>query len=234
MNPRERALAQGLSDTRAALQRWNGAPGPVVGRWALCSLAVACGLLYLVWAVSHRVTPDTSRLLLPGLNQPADVAAAAHVLARNSLVLALHAMACVAGFIAGSTLPAQVERHRGLSRWVYEHAGPAAIAFVAAATLFSLATQSYVLGSDAATLARQLGIGQATLILTLLPHAVPELVALFLPLAAWLVASRARRWNELLAATVATCALAAPVLVLAAAVEVWLWPHLLRAASPLV
>ena len=63
---------------------------------------------------------------------------------------------------------------------------------------------------------------------------MPELVALFLPLAAWLVASRARRWNELLAATVATCALAAPVLVLAAAVEVWLWPHLLRAASPLV
>jgi hypothetical protein len=69
--------------------------------------------------------------------------------------------------------------------------------------------------------------------LTLLPHALPELTALFLPLAAWLVASRRRRFDELLAATIATTALAAPVLVAAAAIEVYVWPDLLRAASPL-
>ena len=70
------------------------------------------------------------------------------------------------------------------------------------------------------------------LLLTLLPHAVPELLALFLPLAAWIIASRRDAWEELLAATFATSALALPVLVLAANVEVFVWPHLLRLASP--
>jgi uncharacterized membrane protein SpoIIM required for sporulation len=148
-------------------------------------------------------------------------------------VLALQAMACVAGFIAGSSLPQQAEQHRGVWRRVHEIAGPLAIAFVGAATLFSLVTQAFVLGSDAATLGAQLQIAHAPLILTLLPHALPELVALFLPLAAWLVASRRGRWDELLAATVATTALALPVLVVTALVEVYVWPDLLRAASPL-
>jgi hypothetical protein len=233
MDHRDLALVQGLDHTRATLRRWNAAPGRVVGVWALGSLVIACALLYLVWAVSHRATPDTRPLLLAGLNEPATIGAAAQVLGRNSLVLALHAFACVAGYIAGSQLPGELDRHRGLSRRVHAIAGPLAIAFVGAATLFSLATQAYVLGSDAATLAAQLRIGQATLILTLLPHALPELTALFLPLAAWLVASRRRRFDELLAATLATTALAVPVIVLAAAIEVWIWPHLLRAASPL-
>jgi hypothetical protein len=233
MDHRDLALVRGLDDTRATLRRWNAAPGRVAGVWALGALVIACALLYLVWAVSHRATPDTRPLLLPGVNEPSTLVAAAQVLGRNALVLALHAFACVAGYIAGSQLPAELDRHRGLSRRIHAIAGPAAIAFVGAATLFSLATQAYVLGSDAATLAAQLGIGQATLILTLLPHALPELVALFLPLAAWLVASRRRRFDELLAATVATTAIAAPVLVLTALIEVWVWPVLLRAASPL-
>jgi hypothetical protein len=233
MHHRDLALARGLDHTRATLRRWNAAPGRVVGVWALGAFAIAAALLYLVWAVSHRATPDTRPLLLPGLNEPATLIAAAQVLGRNSLVLALHAFACIAGYIAGSQLPGELDRHRGLSRRIHAVAGPLAIAFVGAATLFSLATQAYVLGSDAATLAAQLRIGQATLVLTLLPHALPELVALFLPLAAWLVASRRRRFDELLAATIATTAIAVPVLIFTAAVEVWVWPQLLRAASPL-
>lgn len=233
MSARKLALAEGLAATTTTLREWNAAPGRVVGRWALMSLLVACGLLYLVWAVSHRAVPDASRLVLPGLNEPAGLDSVLRVIARNLLVLTLHGLACVAGYMAGSALPRQAEHHHGIIRRVYELAGPAAIVFVGAATLFSLLTQAYVLGSDAATLSNQLGIGQATLILTLLPHALPELVALFLPLAAWLVASRTGRWEELLAATVATCALALPVLVLTANIEVFVWPHLMRAASPL-
>jgi uncharacterized membrane protein SpoIIM required for sporulation len=56
---------------------------------------------------------------------------------------------------------------------------------------------------------------------------VPELFALFLPLAAWTLASRRGAWNELLAATVATTACAVPLLVGAAAVETWVTPALL-------
>src|SRR4029079_6587634 len=64
------------------------------------------------------------------------------------------------------------------------------------------------------------------------PHAVPELTALFLPLAAWTIASRRGEWGGLLAATVATVAIAVPTLVCAALWETYLWPHLLQAASP--
>jgi hypothetical protein len=150
------------------------------------------------------------------------------VLFRNSLVLALHALACVAGFIAGSSLPVAGEGHTGAWRRVHDLARPFAIAFVIAATLFSLGTQAFVLGRDASTLAAQFGLSPAVLLATLGLHAVPELTALFLPLAAWSMASRRRRWDELLAATFVTVALAVPVLLAAAAVEVWVTPHVLR------
>ena len=65
--------------------------------------------------------------------------------------------------------------------------------------------------------------------MSLLPHALPELVALFLPLAAWIVASRRGAWDELLAATVVTVAIAIPILVLAAVWEVYGAPHVVRA-----
>ena len=97
------------------------------------------------------------------------------------------------------------------------------------ATTFSLCTQAYVLGSGAATLAAQLDVSRSALMLTLLPHALLELVALFLPLAAWMLASRREAWNELLAATAVTTAIAVPMLILAASLEVFVWPRLLRA-----
>jgi hypothetical protein len=233
VNVSELAFAQGMADTRAALRRWNAAPLAVLRPWALGALAISAALLLAVWVLAHIVAPDPTGYLIPGLNAPADPGAIGRVLFRNSLVLALHAMACVAGFIAGSSLPMQAERHRGWWRTVHEKAGPAAIVFVAAATAFSLCTQAYVLGNGAATLAAQVDVSRGVLMLTLLPHAVPELVALFLPLAAWMLASRREAWNELLAATAVTTAVAVPVLILAAATEVFLWPELLRLASPL-
>jgi hypothetical protein len=153
------------------------------------------------------------------------------VLYRNSLVLALHAFACVAGFIAGSALPLSASKRSGLSRLVHDRAGPLAIGFVVCATTFSLATQASVIGGAAATLSRQLGLSPGLLLLGLLPHALPELVALFLPLAAWLIASSRRHWHELLAATFVTVAIAVPVLLASAAVELWVSPRLLGALS---
>jgi uncharacterized membrane protein SpoIIM required for sporulation len=58
---------------------------------------------------------------------------------------------------------------------------------------------------------------------------VPELIALFLPLAAWIIASRRGAWEELLAATFVTTAIAIPLLVTAAFIEVYVSPHLLIA-----
>jgi hypothetical protein len=228
------AFVQGMDDTRSTLRRWNTAPLAAVRPWALGAAAISIALLAAVWVIAHLATPDATGYLLPGLNEPVTWESIGRVLFRNSLVLALHAMACVAGFIAGSSLPMQAEHHDGWWRTVHEKAGPAAIAFVAAATAFSLCTQAYVLGNEASTLAAQLHVGPGTLMLTLLPHAVPELVALFLPLAAWMIASRRDAWEELLAATAATTALAVPVLVLSANMEVFVWPRLLRLVSPVM
>lgn len=225
MQTSDLALVRGIADTRATLDEWNRRPGPVVLRWVAGALLIALALLGAVWMVAAVSTPDFSYSFLAG--QP-DLRHVGLVLARNALVLALHAFACIAGFIAGSSMPQEARRHRGAWRWIHEKAGPLAIAFVVAATAFSLVTQAFVLGQGAASLAWDLDISAGVLLLGLLPHALPELVALFLPLAAWMIASRQKDWHELLAATVVTVLLAAPVLVASAFVEVYVSPGLLR------
>ena len=68
----------------------------------------------------------------------------------------------------------------------------------------------------------------------MIPHALPELIALFLPLAAWTIASRRDEWNQLLAATFATTAIAIPILVASATWEAYVWPLILeRVAHPI-
>jgi len=224
-------LVQGMHDTKVALARWNKQPWAVLRPWLGLSLLISVLLLIAVYVVATLTTPDSSRYVIPGVNSDADLSDYLHVLYRNSLVLALHAMACVAGFIAGSALPLSASHRSGIDRWVHEKAGPFAIAFVLCATAFSLCTQAYLIGSGASTIAAQFGIGPGLLLLTLLPHALPELLSLFLPLAAWIVASRRDDWQDLLAATAVTVAIAVPVLLAAAAVEIWVSPLLLSAVS---
>jgi hypothetical protein len=224
------ALVRGLADTRATLDAWDERPGPVVGRWLAGALAISVLLLGAVWLIARASTPDATQAFLPIGRHP-DLGQVVQVLGRNALVLALHAFACLAGFIAGSSLPHEAARHHGVARWVHEKAGPLAIAFVIGATAFSLLTQAFVLGHGAASLAAQLDLSPGLLLVGLLPHALPELVALFLPLAAWIIASRHDDWHELLAATLVTVLLAAPLLVAAAFVEAYVSPGLLRALA---
>ncbi len=227
MRTSDLVLVRGMADTRATLGEWNERPGPVVGRWLAGSFAITVVLLICVWVIAKVSTPDPSMPFL-GLGEGADAGLVLQVITRNALVLALHAMACVAGFIAGSSLPLEAQQRSGAWRWIHEKAGPLAILFVIAATAFSLITQAIVLGAGAASLSARLDIGPGLLLIGLLPHALPELVALFLPLAAWMIASRRNDWHELLAATVVTVLLAAPVIVAAAFVEVYVSPGLLR------
>jgi hypothetical protein len=225
---------QGLRDTRGAFERWRGNPGDVLSVWFGAALAVAIGLLGAVWIVSLLVPPDPSPVSLVGIDEPANLGAYGSILGRNLLVLALHATACVAGFIAGSSMRQVAETKTGLSRMIHEKAGPIALGWVMLVTIFSLATQSFGLGFDAAAISVNLQISSGVLILTVLPHALIELTAVFLPLAAWLIASRRNEWADLLAATMLTVAIALPMLLLAALVEVTVWPRLLEAASPVL
>jgi hypothetical protein len=221
----EHVLSHGMEDTREALADWRDGRWHVLRGWFALSLCIALALLTATWVVSGLLTPDVTPWRMPGLTEPSHLSDLLPILYRNALVLALHATACVAGFIAGASMPLAAEQRTGFSRWVHVKAGELAILFVAAVTIFSLATQALYLGFQGATLAYQLHISRLELILSVLPHALIELTALFLPLAAWLIASRRGEWKQLLAAT------AVPLLIVAATIEVYVWPHILRSLS---
>jgi hypothetical protein len=219
---------QGVGATKETLRRWNRSPWKVIRPWILWSAAVAAGLLLAVYAVARISTPDPSGIYIPGLWRPVSAEDVVMILFRNSLVLALHGFACVAGFIALNSLPYSAKQRSGISRVVHEKAGPYAMLFVAGATVFSLCTQAYFIGGILATASAQLDMTNLQLVALLAPHAMLELTALFLPLAAWLVASRKGDWDQLLAATFVTVAAAVPALLLAVSMEVYLFPELIR------
>jgi len=225
------AFAHGVRHTRETLRTWQTTPTAVLARWVAGSALAAVGLLAAVWIVASLDNGFQQIIKLQPPFAVGDLGEVARVLGRNMLVLALHAMACVAGFIAGSSLPMQVEGRTGLSRWVHERGGRFAIAFVAAATAFSLSAQAYLLGHTLGGLAAFLRVSPGLLLLGVLPHAIPELIALFLPLAAWIIASRRGEWEQLLAATFVTVAFAVPILVVAAFIEVYVSPHLFTALT---
>jgi hypothetical protein len=221
---------QGIGATKETLRRWNQHPWQVMRSWILGSVVIAFALLAAVYLVARISTPDPSGTYVPGLVHGPTMEDIGLILFRNSLVLALHAFACIAGFIALNSLPYSAARRSGISKTIHEKAGPYAMLFVAGATFFSLSTQAYFLGSTLSSAAAQFDLADFKFLLLVLPHAVPELTALFLPLAAWLIASRRGDWDQLLAATFVTVAVAIPTLLLSVSVEVFVFPHLIEAA----
>src|SRR5687768_3630044 len=179
MRVRDLAVVGGWPHTQATLRRWNAAPWGLLRSWALGSLAVTLALLGATWLVATARVPDPTLFYsYPGLSRPATFGDFLFVLVRNGTVLALHALACVAGFIAVWAPPGPRSR-------LQTYAGPAAIVFVTAATIFSLITQADALGTMLADLAWRLDVTPLALLGALSPHAVLELFAVFLPLAAW-------------------------------------------------
>ncbi len=162
-------LVQGLRDTCGTLRRWAEAPGPVLGGWFGGALATAVLLLTGTWVCSLLSTPDITRIYIPGVSGPIEAGDFLGIVGSNLLVLALHATACVAGFIAGSSLPLAASQMSGWRRFIHEQAGPLAIGFVVAVTTFSLIAQSVALGFYGATLGNALDIPTWQLILTVLP-----------------------------------------------------------------
>src|SRR4051794_23515818 len=112
-------LVQGIRDTRETLAAWHADRWRILIPWFAGALAIAGVLLAAVWVVSKLVTPDPSPIGLAGVTHPATLEDAGPILYRNSLVLALHAMACVAGFIAGSSLPQISESKTGIWKKVH-------------------------------------------------------------------------------------------------------------------
>jgi Stage II sporulation protein M len=232
MDANQYVFLHGMRQTRSILERWGEEPWPVIRTWLVGAVLIALGLLAAVTVAASLLLPDYGFHYGPTAPGGPDPARVLGVLGRNSLVLALHAFACVAGFIAGATLPLTAERHRGLSRLIHEKARPIAFAWVIGVTCFSLFTQTLALGLVGSTIAWDEHISVPLVVFTALPHALLELTAVFLPLAAWTIASRKGEWDQLLAATVVTVAIAIPMLLVAATWEVYVWPNILHAVSP--
>ncbi|HEY5198727.1 MAG TPA: stage II sporulation protein M [Solirubrobacteraceae bacterium] len=230
--PSAYAFVEGMRNTRETLETWRRHPWRVLRGWLGGSLLAAVGLLACVWLVaavwrSGGFGGDTQIQIIHPPFVVGDLHDVATILEHNLFVLALHAMACVAGFIAGSSLPEQARRQEGIRRAIHDKCGRLAIAFVIGATIFSLSAQGLLIGTEAAGAATRLQTSPGLLLVGLLPHALLELTALFLPLAAWIIASRRAEWDQLLAATFVTVAISVPALVLAALIEVYVSPHVL-------
>ena len=108
----QHVFSHGMRDTRETFEAWNGRPWAVLRGWLALSLAIALSLLAAVWVVAGLLTPDITPIHLPGLTEPAEPGDLLPILWRNSLVLALHATACVAGFIAGASMPIAAAQRR--------------------------------------------------------------------------------------------------------------------------
>ena len=224
------AFVYGVRRTHETLQLWQADPWRAVGRWFAGAVAAAVVLLAATWLIAG--VSGAGGFIVQTIAPPftvGNLGQAGMIVVKNLLVLALHAMACVAGFIAGSSLPMQAQGRSGVTRMIHERGGRFAIIFVVAATTFSLSAQAVVLGGETASVAAALHTSPGILLVVLLPHALIELTALFLPLAAWIIASRRGEWDQLLAATVVTVAIALPMLVFAALLEVYVSPHILQA-----
>ncbi|MGB0872542.1 MAG: stage II sporulation protein M [Solirubrobacterales bacterium] len=216
-----------MRETRETLAEWGEEPSRIIGKWALLSFVIASAMLVGVYVVSTIATPQFTTAIPNILGEP-HLRDVVRVFFRNMLVLALHAFVCVAGFMAMRALPEQVKYKSGIDRWVHEHASPFAMVFVSAATAFSIVTQIWILGHGVADIAYTLRLSNWELMLTVLPHALLELTAVFLPLAAFLLASRSHDWHKLLAATIVTVSVAVPTIIVAAFMEAYLWPVTLQ------
>src|SRR3954451_3558170 len=122
MNTNDLVLVRGIDDTKSTLRRWNSDPWPVLRGWVGWSALTAVALLVAVYVVARLSDPDPSHLALPGVNVAVRASDVTHLLFRHGLVLALHAMACAATFIAGISVPQLAAERTGLSRKVHERA----------------------------------------------------------------------------------------------------------------
>ncbi|WP_320669586.1 stage II sporulation protein M [Patulibacter defluvii] len=209
-----------LRESRRALREWLRHPGEIVP-WIGLSALIAATLLVCTLVVAAIASPDPS---LAGQLIAADPSARTgdflFVLGRNGTVLALHLMVCVATYLVRRSLPLQAGELRGLQRAVHHHAAKPALLIVAGLTAFSLLQQAVTLGHTLADVAADSHTSPALILVRLLPHAAPELTAVFLPLAAVMWLEKRERSQDLLAATIVCAVIAIPVVILSAWIEV--------------
>jgi hypothetical protein len=196
-------------------------------RWLPTAFAAATALLLSVLVVAmlsgeFRQIPPSGPPFVSG-----NLLDAARIFAENLLVLMLYAM----GGVAASVIQRRRIRNALPMTTGGELPSRLAMVIVIGLLLFAACRQAYVLGHGLAGFSEYFYVSRWRLWLGVLPHALPELTGIFLPVAAWRFASRKGRQRELLALTVAAVLAALPLLATAALIEVYVSPRVFRALT---
>lgn len=209
-----------------------------VRRWALISLGISILMLGGVTLAGYLLPADpdaaaTSRLLVAALDQAhSPLALIAVIFIANFLVLCLHYCCCLIGAIVSrpfrplpepwASNPIARALHRPVPGWLAEFS----LYYAAAVTLGSIALQSTELGFVLADISSLTGLPPWEWIVLMLPHALLELPAIFLPLGLFLLQARRRDLKPLQRRAHQAFAVGVLVLLIAAVVEVEITPHL--------
>jgi len=215
---------------------WRSVAGSAeVARWAVVAGAVAAVLLASVALIADHVPGNFFAGMESGLfARHHSVSDALYVFRRNVLVLGIHLCACWIGAIIGR------RQQPGPTRWGWVGAlnrpvpawmGRFALGYALVVTLLSVALQATALGCQLADVSRAANISSTHLLVLVLPHAVPELVAVFLPLGLFLLEAHRGRLDRLGLWSLQAAAIALPVLMCAAAIETYVTPALVISAS---
>ena len=210
--PKPVGLDVQVDDTRAALRRWAHAPASTVLPWVAGSFLIGALLLAGALLVATLSVPGADPYTPVFADPSAGVADALRIFARNTLVLAMYSLVCVAIYLATRPAPLRASR-------LQERAGPIAVLAITGLAGYSLLSQVWTLGHQLASAAHTLGYTDAGLLARLCVHAAPEVTALFLPLAACIKLMRGAREDDLAAAGLLCFSLALPVVAICAVIE---------------
>lgn len=227
MDDARKVFDDGIAETRGSLKTWFSAPAKSFAPWFAAALFIAVTMLLSVWIISTLKEPmliDIGNLQI----QP-QVPSVGYVFSKNLIVLALHSFICIAGFLALYAVPNVGKNQGKVSRILHMQVSKGATWFIIAATVFSVTTQVWRLSNITVDVATTYGVSVTSIIASIAPHALIELTAVFLPLAAFIMLSRKDRSKQLLAATVACLTFSFPMLIVASLLEHYLWPEIFGA-----
>lgn len=148
---------------------------------------------------------------------------------RNSLVLGIHFGACIIGAIIGrrhhdhDPLDNLGSYNPNLPEWVSK----AALVYAWVVTMSSVVIQVSKIGLIISDFAAYIELAPWLVVLLVLPHAIPELTAIFLPLALFMIQARKNQLRVLGTRSLQAAAVAVPVIAVAACIEVFISPHLI-------
>lgn len=210
------------------------APAREVRSWLRLSAAIAVVMLIGVAAVAYwQGVPVSSHHDTSLFDEGLGAVDAWSILRRNLLVVGIHLCACWLGaVIARPHQPAPAAfgavgrvLHRPVPDWLAR----GALGYAAAVTVGSVVWQTWIMGGILADVSSGAGVPPGAFLAVACTHAVLELTGIFLPLALFLRASRAGALDCLARWTPQAAMIAVPMVAVAACIETWVTPVLMRA-----